>query len=225
MVTREELEVMIRDHPILFHMAESQSWSSIRQHGLLSTTTLLDLYEYSGEQRQVIEASRRPESITIRHPVHGTAVIRDQKPMTDSNLRRALHDGLTPEDWYRLLNSRVFFWLTEGRLHRLLKAGTYSGKSHDVLFVETRPLVQNYSHRITLSPMNSGNTRPYPHKRGRNTFLSIDNYPYSQERKKRPREPVVELAVEGGVPDIAEYVIEVSEMRDGRRLRTIWKRP
>jgi hypothetical protein len=44
------------------------------------------------------------------------------------------------------------------------------------------------------------------------------------ERRKRPREPVVELAVEGGVPDIAEYVIEVAEMQSGVRLRTIWKR-
>jgi hypothetical protein len=141
-------------------MAERQSWISIKQHGLLSTTTLLDLYGYTGAEREAIEAHRRPDSITIRHPAHGAAVVRDQKPMTDSSLRRALRDGLTPEDWYRLLNARVFFWLTEDRLHRLLNAGTYSGKSHDVLMVETRPLVGRYSRKITLSPMNSGNTRP-----------------------------------------------------------------
>jgi hypothetical protein len=223
-VTNEELELMIRYHPLLFHMAECESWVSIRQYGLLSTTALLDLYGYVGAERQAIEGRRRPESITIRHRSYGTAVVRDQKPMTDSNLSRALRDGLTPEDWYRLLNARVFFWLTEDRLHRLLNAGTYSRKTHDVLMVETRPLVENYRHQITLSPMNSGNTRPYPHKRGRNTFLSIADYPYREERRKRPREPVVELAVEGGVPDIAEYVTEVAEMQGNTRLRTIWKR-
>jgi hypothetical protein len=223
-VTNEELEIIIHNHPSLFHMAEHQSWPSIRRHGLLSTTALLDLYGYAGAEREAIEARRRPDSITILHPAHGTAVIRDQKPMTDGSLRRALRDGLTPEEWYRLLNTRVFFWLTEDRLHRLLKAGTYAGQSHDVLIVETRPLVEKYRPQITLSPMNSGNTRPYPHRRGRDTFLSIADYPYRAERRKRPREPIVELAVENGVPDIAEYVIEVAEMQRSVRLRTIWKR-
>jgi hypothetical protein len=144
--------------------------------------------------------------------------------MTDGALRRALQDGLTPEDWYRLLNMRVFFWLTEDRLYRLLKAGSYAENSHDVLIVKSRPIVKKYRGRITLSPMNSGNTRPYPHKRGRNTFSAIEGFPYQEERRKRPREPIVELAVDGGVPDIAKHVVEVVEMRGNQRLRTIWKR-
>ena len=50
-----------------------------------------------------------PESVAITHPVEGTAVIRDQKPMTDEGLRRALETGLSPTDWYRILNTKAFF--------------------------------------------------------------------------------------------------------------------
>jgi hypothetical protein len=68
--------------PRLFHMAEADSWASIQQHGLLSTTALLDLYEVTGPERDVIESVRRPESVRIEHPIHGTAWIRDNKPIT-----------------------------------------------------------------------------------------------------------------------------------------------
>jgi hypothetical protein len=47
-----------------------------------------------------------------------------------------------------------------------------------------------------------------------NTFLPIPDYPYSAWCGKRKRgERVVELAVEGGVPDIARFVRRVVTMR------------
>src|SRR5262245_13553452 len=106
-------------------MAERRSWSLISNGGLLSTTALLDSYDITGSKRQVIEAQRRPKSILIETKESGSAVIRDQFPMDDKGLTRCLEDGLLPEDWYRLLNAKVFFWLTRNRLLRLLNAGTY----------------------------------------------------------------------------------------------------
>jgi hypothetical protein len=41
-VTDEELAQLVTDNPVLFHMAERGSWDSIREHGLLSTSALLD---------------------------------------------------------------------------------------------------------------------------------------------------------------------------------------
>lgn len=220
-----ELEMMIRHHPRLFHMAERGSWPSIKKHGLLSTTALLDLYSYVGHQRSAIETVRRPEFVRIEHPDFGVAVIRDQKPMTDAGLKRALQDELTPSEWYRILNKRVFFWLTEERLYRLLNASPYQHQNHDVLIVLTRPLIENYRDRITLCPMNSGATRPFAHPRGLTTFLPIDNYPYSIWRAKRGgKDSVVELAIEDGVPDIARYVERVDEMRGSKNLGVVWER-
>lgn len=42
--------------PRLFHMAEAGSWPMIREHGLLSTSALLDLFGVVGSNRDVIES-------------------------------------------------------------------------------------------------------------------------------------------------------------------------
>ena len=70
--------------------------------------------------------------------------------------------------------------------------------------------------------MNTGCTRPMPFPRGRDTFLSLDEYPY-EERRKRGLEPVVELSILGGVPDIAEFTKRVVRMRGDTELRVIWR--
>lgn len=221
----EELEQLILRYPVLFHMAELGSWPSIREHGLLSTSALLDLYAYSGAQRYKLEYQRRADSCMISNPSYGTAVVRDQKPLTDAALERCLLDGLTPSDWYRMLNARVFFWLTEERLERLLKAGSYASASHDVLIVETRPLVEVHRESITLAPINTGNTRPNPQPRGLSTFSSIEDYPYGAwMEKRRGKDPVVELAVIGGISDIERFTIGVREMQGSDVIRTIWTR-
>jgi hypothetical protein len=153
------------------------------------------------------------------------AVVRDQKPMSDAGLARCLEDNLTPSEWYRLLNVRVFFWLTEERLTRLLNARPYATISHDVLIVETRSLVKRYREQITLAPINTGATVYRPQPRGLATFRSIDDYPYDYwHSKRRGRDPVVELAVIGGVPDIIDFTLRVEERRGSEVDRVIWTR-
>lgn len=90
-------------------MAESGSWPSIRNHGLLSTSALLDLFEIEGKERHAIETQCRPESITIHHQVYGSAVIRDQKPLREKTLQNLL-DGMTTAEYYLMLNQKTFFW-------------------------------------------------------------------------------------------------------------------
>ena len=204
-------------------MAEGGSWESISEHGLLSTSALLDLFEYEGEERVRIEARHRPTSIPISHEQFGLAVIRDQKPMSDSGIERCA-EGFTPAEWYRLLNGKVFFWATKERLLRMLNAGAYKNSAHDVLIVDTRQLVSRHAERMTLSPMNSGATKPFPHPRGANTFLPIDEYPFDHWRLKRGRQgdPLVEVAVEHGVPDVSDFVVRVQRMQRGQILEVIW---
>jgi hypothetical protein len=213
-VTENELAELIRDCPTLYHMAERGSWPSIRLHGLLSTSALLDHWEVIGHKREAIEAVRRPETVLIQHAILGRAVVRDQKPMDDAGLRRCLQDGLTPGDWYRLLNDRVFFWLTRARLNRLLTARPYREREHDVLELDAAALVNAYRLKITLSPINSGATKPFPRARGRDTFLPISEYPYADWRRRRAAgERVVELSVIGGVPDVERFVRRAISMR------------
>src|SRR5271167_580729 len=122
-------------------MAEQGSWPSIRNYGLLSTTALLDRYGIPGAARAAIESKRRPASVPLERNGLDRAVVRDQLPMDDRGLTRCLEDGLSPEEWYRILSAKVFFWLTRERLLRLLNAGTYRLQEHDVLVLDAKPLI------------------------------------------------------------------------------------
>lgn len=213
-MTDTELEELLSDCPTLYHMAAAGSWPLIRAHGLLSTTALLNLCGVTGAKRNSIESERRPDNVAIPFANNGQVVIRDNKPMDDRGLERCLLDGLTPSDWYRLLNARVFFWLTKERLIRLLSAGAYANSEHDVLELDSRALVNKWREAITLSPINSGCTKPYPHPRGLETFQSIADYPYAHWRNRRKRgERVVELAVSNGVVPVKPFVQRVVRMR------------
>jgi hypothetical protein len=198
-------------YPRLYHMAEPSSWESIRKLGLLSTSSLLDLFGITSGIRRTVELCRRDRSHQIKHEKYGCAVIRDQLPIIESKLRASLQD-CSPEEWYEFLNRRVFFWLCKERLHVLLGAKAYRNKIHTVLTLETLPLATDYIDSITLSPMNSGNTLPIAHPRGLTTLKRMNDYPFEQRLRLGPYYTVVELAVEGGVPNILDYTIQVDEM-------------
>lgn len=218
-------EDLIKFYPRLFHMAEDGTWESIRKHGLLSTTALLDFFAIKGKQRQAIEDAHRPESVLITHPKYGQAVIRDQKPMTESALLKCLEKPYVPKDWYRLLNGNVFFWLDERRVNGLLGARAYRDKKHCVLTLDTRRLVAHYTKTITLSPMNSGSTIYDPLPRGAKTFLPISEFPFEDRRATRAlQNTVVELLVKYAVPNVDEFVLRVEERKGATVLKRLLDR-
>jgi hypothetical protein len=215
-VTDLELIDFMNNSPKLYHMAEFDSWQSIKERGLLSTSAILDLYEVTGARRREIEEVRRPASVTVAHKILPAIVIRDQIPMSDGALRTCLLDGLTPSDWYRLLNMRVFFWPSKERLLRLLGAKAYRTQRHDILEIDTVSLFERYRDAITLSPINSGATLFNPRPRGIETFSRIAAYPYGD----RPRgNRVAEVAIDHSVPDIVNYVTRVFQMRGATKIR------
>jgi hypothetical protein len=218
-----KVEDLIRRYPRLFHMAERGTWESIKQHGLLSTTAILDLIGLETTRRLSYESAHRPDKSALTHHSYGTFILRDQKPMNDERLKWCLQDGLKPEDWYLLLNSKVFFWVSRSRLETLLGARAYRSIEHDVLTVESEPLIWAYEGSIRLAHINTGNTFPYPANRGLSTFKSIAEYPTKRDRVT-PFPEVVELVVEKGVPDIAKYVLQVDRMHGATILQTIYKR-
>jgi len=218
-------EQLALHYPRLYHMAQLGSWPLIQRHGLLSTVALLDLFEVGGEARETLVARRRPEGVEIRHSIHGTAVLRDQKPMDASGLRRSLQDGLTPTQWYRSLNEKVFFWVSRGRLDKLLAAAAYRDRRQTVLTLDTAALLARHADRVLLSPINSGATKPVPAARGRDTFLPLADYPFDFWKDKRNlREAVVELTVRDAVPDVRDFVLKVEEVGGGTIPALLWER-
>jgi hypothetical protein len=224
-VTDEEVEELVADCPTLYHMAELGAWSSIQDRGLLSTSALLDMYNVNGAERSEIESQHRPACVEITGEGFPRAIVRDQIPMSDAALFRCLPDHLTPSDWYRLLNSKVFFWLTRDRLHRLTNAKAYKEKSHDVIEVDTKSIIGAYRDSIWFCPINSGCTKPMARGRDETTFARIEDYPYTHWRKKRKRgERVVELAIDYSVPDLAVHVSRVVIVKGATEQQVLFSR-
>jgi hypothetical protein len=221
-MTTDEL---IKRYPILWHMAEDGAWPGIWQHGLLSTSALLDLHGITGDQRRQLESQRRPQSVILQRDGLPQAIVRDQKPMTDPALLQCLRDGLTPRDWYRTLNAKIFFWVCHTRLQKMLQARAYRGTPQIVLTVDTASLYQAHGERVLLSPINSGATLRRPQPRGHSTFRHPTDFPHDHIlRQRRGRDPVVEFVVEQGVPDIFEHLLIAERMHAGQAT-IIWQRP
>ena len=212
-------EELARRYPVLYHMAELNSWPNIQRHGLRSTSALLDLYESTGPTRVKIESQWRPTSVSLTHPTYGTAVVRDQLPMREDRLRDCLVD-MTTRQWYELINGKTFFWPEEAPLGWMLNAPPYRGREHAIIVVPTEELLAHHAGSVTLSPINSGSVNPtratrLPRPRGQDTFQPIRNYTTRW---------VSELAVEYSVPNISDLAIRVEAWQGKRSLRVIWSR-
>jgi hypothetical protein len=218
-----KIEHLIARYPRLYHMAEVGSWDGIRKYGLLSTAEILSLLKVPAGQRSKHQHAHRPTKVRLEDPEYGVFILRDQKPMNDERLRWCLTGGLTPTDWYALLNGRVFFWVSLERLQRLLGARAYRSEEHDVLTIDAGPLIRKYVEQIHLTHINTGNTFPYPAKRGLGTFKTVADYGTRRDGAT-PSPEVVELVVDAGVPDISEYVLGVDRMRGAQIIRNIYKR-
>jgi hypothetical protein len=205
----------------IYHLAEAANWLSIQQRGLLSASKLLDLNGYVGIHRENMERSQRREHTVL---LNG-AQIRDQRPMPPSALESCLV-GLTPAEWYALINARVFFWLDPNRLNR--QRAACEPRPQVVLAVDTAGLVAAYHGQIAVAAINTGNARRRPARRGISTFVPFNSWLESGwaseaaalgiTERKRSHCPV-ELTVVDSVPDIMQFVVNVYELAPGGSLK------
>jgi hypothetical protein len=116
----------------VYHLVEAANWPSVQRHGLLSTLELLRLTGISPAARQQISTTQRLRRTVLSDQV----AIRDQAPMPADALQKCLI-GMTPAQWYSLLNGMVFFWCDRVRLNRQL--GACGGLPQIVLTRPSRP--------------------------------------------------------------------------------------
>jgi hypothetical protein len=132
---------------------------------------------------------------------------------------------MTPTEWYRLLNRKVFFWVTSERVIGLLSARAYRDREHTVLTIDTAKLMARDHKRVTLSPINSGSTVYNPQPRGTSTFLTLVEYPFDrwQQKRRSITKAVAELAVDYHLPNIGELVLRVERRKQSRVLEVIYE--
>jgi hypothetical protein len=200
-----------------YHLVDASNWTSVQNHGLMSARRLMEVcggIEY-GAPRHHRPASRRLASGVL---------IRDQRPMPPKALMRCLRSGLTPEDWFELLNSKVFFWLDPRRLNRQRLACDASPQV--ALVVNASRLLMKYGGLATVTPINTGNALRSAAPRNLTTFVPyqrwlIDGWAYEDIPGARPRprnHRPVELTISEAIPDILDYVMATVPLNPGEIL-------
>ncbi|MBW4614097.1 MAG: hypothetical protein KME21_12635 [Desmonostoc vinosum HA7617-LM4] len=202
----------------VYHLAEAANWPSIQHHGLFCASKLLDLAGLTGAERERLERRQRLEHTELPNGVQ----IRDQRPMLPAALESCLVD-LTPAEWYALINTRVFFWLDPDRLNR--QRAACEPRPQVVLVIDTAKLVSIYSQQIAVTPINTGNARRRPARRGTATFVPYPTWVESgwtseakalgTPERKRSHFPA-ELTVVEAVPDVMQFVISVCDLSPGQ---------
>lgn len=151
-------------------------------------------------------------------------LIRNQKPMPPAALARCLKGGLKPEDWFELLNSKVFFWLDIERLNRQRNA--CKDAAQIALVIDAERLLSRYAAVASVAPINTGNAMRAAAPRNRSTFVPYERWVEESWAHEKipgaPRRPAshrpVELTIEDAVPDIMEYVVSVVALSAGEPL-------
>ena len=128
-------------------------------------------------------------------------------------LANCLDHGLTPQDWLRELNRRVFFWADEARLQKLIQAKNNRGQDKSVLVLNTLTVAEAYSHLIELCPINSGATVRRAVRRGAATFTPLGAFGYHEWRALRGRrDSIREVTFSDAIPNVFSHMIEVRDV-------------
>jgi hypothetical protein len=190
----------------LYHLAEADNLTSILEHGLMSTTRLLDLFRVAEPERQMLLRSHRPESVRLSESV----LIRDQRPMPPAALALALQGGLEPADWYALLNSHVFLWPDRDRMERQLKA--CGERPQALLTYDGAALLDRFGSEAFVSPINSGNARRKPARRGLDTLVPYHVWLQKGWSVGQRRRPPAEVLFRCPLPVRAPYLIDIANL-------------
>jgi len=174
-----DLKFLSQKRPFLYHLTSKSNLSSIlSSQSLLSASILLGRADGPGVTSYL--RVRRANHLTIE--IKGQPVlIRDQRPLSEKALPKCLDDGLIPEDYYKLLNDRVFLWATVLRLCR--HHDRYRSEDPVLLRFPTAELLR-LNPDVEFSRINSGATRANSYlggiapRRGRETFQIAANCAY-----------------------------------------------
>ena len=207
-MTPDELAARI---PRLYHVTDRRSRGLIEREGLLCARSMIERFVSDPEARDRLVSERRRDFLTLHDGPEGYAALNDNAPLVFGKLASRLDDGLSPTDWLRILNGRVFFWPEPQE--RFFAAGRRGGRELLLLTLSTASLARAYEGRLDLAPINTGSALREPARRGLRTFTPASEVSWDAWRRlrsdvKSSLDQVRELSIRGDVPDAAAHFAE-----------------
>lgn len=205
---------------LAYHLIEAQNWQSIQRRGLLPSEQLIrEAFPTISEQTALISSHRK------NHTVLPTGVhVRDQKPMPPAALKACLI-GMTPAEWYALVNAHVFFWFDRERANR--QRAACAGRAQYLAVVRTEALIGMFGDFSYVTPFNVGYALRRPAKRGERTLVPYKTWLVSRWQSEtsatgsKPRsathEPA-ELLIRAPIPEFTRLIQSLIKLEPGQSL-------
>ena len=160
--------------PHLWHVTFAGGWEGIERRGLLRAA------DVDPEEADVF----RPEVKTVGAEDGSEVTLRDQvcsRADPTSSL-----DGITPAEWWNLINSRVYFFQTEDGADKLRVAYLSQGHAQEVLKIRTQAALQPVADDVEVTTVNAGVfPRTKGPSRGPSTFMPLADFPVADVKKIR----------------------------------------
>jgi hypothetical protein len=201
--------------PQLFHLTAGDAWESIQEHGLRSATWLVRARALDEERATALLTAPREAIEVIGDPADplGHATLRDQKPLTLSKLER-LVEGITPENYIRLINDRVYFYMKAADVERIRGVRDAEGAPQLLLTLDSRRLLADYQGSVRVAKINTGATIGMQGRRGPRTWLAIDKFPGRATEVK-------EFTVLDGISDVTPYLVSAELWNAGEKIEVL----
>jgi hypothetical protein len=173
-----KIEKFVERCPYLYHLTNPVNLNSIlRDFMLKSTRVLATLFGVPNLERYL-----RTRRTGHEQPIFSKGNLefcsRDQDPLRYEWLQ--LEEGMTPDEYIYLLNSKVFFWARETDLERHYERYKKLGQNPCILKVSSADLFQTNSENLPrFCYFNSGLTLYWTKGlpvRGRSSFSIADKY-------------------------------------------------
>ncbi|WP_263383117.1 DUF7002 family protein [Granulicella arctica] len=186
-----DVATFTQQFPALYHLTFAQNIPGIERHGLQSPAALADLHDFTPEEREATLTTRR----RCIQDLHNLS-LRDQHTAPEARMKSCLV-RITIPDWLALLNSKIFFFLSQEKALRLAEG--YADYKSVLLEVDTAALLASHAPHATLCKLSSGDFLHNPRPRGRDSFIPVADYAY-----KKSRDTPAELTIDVPIPHILQ---------------------
>ena len=150
--------------PKLWHVTFAGGWNGMQQQGLLRAVDVDPI----GSQELRLDVKR------IRTPA-GTVTLRNQiRSRIDPTPNL---DGVTPSQWWRLINGRVYFFCRRAQAEVLTQSYLQQNFDQEVIEFDTQSLLEQLNAQVEITTVNAGVfPRAKGPTRGRATFIALSDH-------------------------------------------------
>lgn len=215
--TKMTPEFLTKKFPKLYHLTSPDIKETVKSHGLLSPSAILDLLEIHGPDRTNLIRKRRPKPVQLKSSQHGQFTLSDNTPIHETVLTKCLGDELNPPEWFEILANKVFFFPSMTGIKSMSEISINRDRPRETLVFDTHSLLTAHWNNVCITPMNTGAAKRNAPRRGLSTFASPEDYDYKSWQQlrgvKKNGDIIKEVTINYAVTDASDHLVDIIHHR------------